>query len=87
MQLQADGSIDIDVGDDYTLEGQVWNLKLKATSKLSTLDPENVVEYAFSMSLLDGCLNDELSDPSTIDDFNYYIALTGEHVISTPTFT
>ena len=39
------------------------------------------------MSLLDGCLNDELSSPSTIGDFDYYIAATGLHTISTPTYT
>ena len=39
------------------------------------------------MSLLDGCLNDELSSPSTIGDFDYFITATGLHTIPTPTFT
>ena len=77
MVLQADGSINVNVGDDYSVEGEVWNMRLKATSAISTLDPNNVAMYDFSISLLDGCLNDELSSPSTIDDFDYYIAYTG----------
>ena len=52
-------------------------MRLKATSAISNLDPNNVAQYDFSISLLDGCLNDELSSPSTIDDFDYYIAHTG----------
>ena len=52
-------------------------MRLKATSAISTLDPNNVAQYDFSISLLDGCLNDELSSPGFIDDFDYYIAYTG----------
>ena len=37
--------------------------------------------------MLDGCLNDILSNPSTISDFNYYIAHTGLETVPTPTFT
>ena len=75
--MQDDGSIDIDIGDDYSVEGEVWNMRLKATSAISTLDPNNVAQYDFSISLLDGCLNDELSATSIIDNFDYYIAYTG----------
>ena len=32
------------------------------------------MQFDFSLALLDGCVNDELSDPSTIDDFDYNIA-------------
>ena len=39
------------------------------------------------MNLLDGCLLDELSDPSTIGDIDYYIAATGQLIVSTPTYT
>ena len=39
------------------------------------------------MTLLDGCLLDELSNPSTIDDIEYYIAATGLKVVNTPTYT
>ena len=67
----------MNAGADYSVEGEIWNLKLKATSTKSTLSPNNIAEYDFSISLLDGCLNDELSSPSTIDDFDYYIAHTG----------
>ena len=36
---------------------------------------------------MDGCVLDELSDPSVIDDFDYYIAYTGAKSISAPTYT
>ena len=85
--MQSDGSINIDFGDDKTLEGEVWNFRLKATSTISTEDSGNIAEYEFSMSLVDGCVNDELSLPSTIDDFNYYISSTGALTIVKPTFT
>ena len=39
------------------------------------------------MTLIDGCELDELSDPSVIDDFDYYIASTGQMIVSTPTYT
>ena len=39
------------------------------------------------MNILDGCLLDELSDPSTIDDIDYYIAATGQLIVPTPTYT
>ena len=45
VELQVDGSINIDVGPDYTVENQVWTFKLKATSTVSTVEPENVIEY------------------------------------------
>ena len=41
------------------------------------MDPDNVAVFDFSMSLLDGCLNDELSSPSIIEDIEYFIAYTG----------
>ena len=55
VELQVDGSINIDVGPDYSVENQVWTFKLKATSTLSTVEPENVIEYLFSMNLQDIC--------------------------------
>ena len=69
------------MGDDYSVLDEVWDLKLKATSSISTISPENEVEYEFTINLVDGCLLDELSDPSTIGDVDYYIAATGLHVI------
>ena len=39
------------------------------------------------MSLLDGCLLDTLSSPSTKSSFVYYIDDTGLHVVPTPTYT
>ena len=77
ITLQTNGQIDIDVGDDYSVVDEVWNLKLKATSTLSTISPENVAEYEFTMNLVDGCTIDELSSPSTITNFVYYIDDTG----------
>ena len=65
------------MGDDYSVLDELWDLKLKATSTSSTVSPENVVEYGFTIDLVDGCLLDELSDPSTIEDVDYYIAATG----------
>ena len=64
VQLQSDGSINVDLGDDKSVQSEVWNFKLKATSDLSTLTSDKVVEYDFSISLFDGCINDELSSPS-----------------------
>ena len=81
VELQENGSINVDFGDDKTLVGEVWNFKLKAFSTLSEEKNGNIAEYGFSMSLVDGCVNDELSLPSTIDDFNYYISTTGIHTI------
>ena len=75
--LQEDGSISVNAGDDYSVQGEVWNFRLQATSTISTMDPDNVAVFDFSMSLLDGCLNDELSSPSIIEDIEYYIAYTG----------
>ena len=46
-----------------------------------------VIEYPFSVSMIDGCVNDELSNPSTIDDFTYYIGSTGVHTVSSPSYT
>ena len=53
---------------------------------MSTVDSENFALFDFGMSFLDGCLNDELSLPSIIEDFDYYIAYTGSHVVPTPTY-
>ena len=77
----------MNAGDDYSVEREVWNFRLKATSIVSTVNPENVAMYDFSVSLLDGCLNDELSLPSIINDIDYYIAYTGLQVVPAPTYT
>ena len=69
------------------MKGEVWTFKLKATSDLSTIDAEKTAEYEFSINLFDGCLNDELSSPSSIEDFDYYIAATGLYTINTQTYT
>ena len=34
--LQPDGSINVNAGDDYDIEGEVWNLRLKVRSTIST---------------------------------------------------
>ena len=85
--LQPDGSINVNAGDDYDIEGEVWKLRLKVRSTVSTQSPNDVVVFDFSISMLDGCLNDILSAPSTIADFNYYIGHTGLETVPTPTFT
>ena len=77
----------MNAGDDYSVEREVWNFRLKATSIVSTVNPENVAMYDFSVSLLDGCLNDKLSLPSIINDIDYYIAYTGLQVVPAPTYT
>ena len=65
--------------------GEYWDLRLKATSLKSAT--KSTAEYDFSISLFDGCLLDELYDPSFIDDFDYYIASTGLKIVNAPTFT
>ena len=71
-----DGSIEIDTGSDYSILDDEWAFILKATSKISTAFPNNVVEYFFRVSLLDGCLLDTLNPLSTIESFAYYIDYT-----------
>ena len=87
MTLNSDGQIDINVGDNYSVVDQVWNLKLMATSTLSTLSPGNEVDYEFTMNLVDGCTIDQLSSPSTITNFEYYIDRTQSQKIPTPKYT
>ena len=87
VQLQNDGSINVDLGGDKSVQTEIWNFKLKATSELSTLAFDKVVEYEFSISLFDGCIYDELSSPSQINDFDYYIDDTGLHEIPSPTYS
>ena len=54
---------------------------MKLTSDSSIQNDDRVLEYDFSIALFDSCINDELSSPSTIDDFAYYIAATGMYPI------
>ena len=85
MELQSDGSINIDVGSDYTVLDEEWTFRLKATSADSSSD--STVEYDFTMDLKDGCLLDSLSDLSTIGNFAYYLDDTGLYTVPAPTFT
>ena len=85
MELQSDGSINIDVGSDYSVLDESWVFRLKATSSESSTD--STVEYDFTMNHKDGCLFDSLSDLSTIDNFVYYLDDTGLYTVSAPTFT
>ena len=62
--LQNDGSINVDLGEDKSVQSETWNFKLIATSDLSTLAFDKIVEYEFSISLFDGCIYDELSSTS-----------------------
>ena len=73
--MKTDGSINIDVGNDYSVLDENWAFRLKAISSDSSTN--SMVEYDFVMTLRDGCLLDELSSPSTIEGFDYYIAATG----------
>ena len=59
---------------------------LKLTSDESVRG-NNVIEYPFTVSMIDRCVNDELSNPSFIDDFDYFIGSTGLTTIPTPTYT
>ena len=62
-------------------------MKLKATSDGSTVVDKNTVEYEFTVAMVDGCLLDVLSDPSTIANFAYYIDDTGLYTVPAPTYT
>ena len=87
VSLQVDGSINIDVGSDYSVVDQLWTFRLKATSTESSVSSANVVDYDFTVSLLDGCSIDTLSNPSSISSFDYFIDVTGLRIIPTPTYT
>ena len=52
-----------------------------------SIQADSRAEYSFAITLLDGCLLDELYDPSFIDDIDYYIASTGLKIVNAPTFT
>ena len=86
ITLKDDGSIDIDTGNDLSIAGQNWNLMLKVTSDES-IQGDSVIEYPFTVTMIDRCTNDELSDPSIVSDFDYFIAATGLRTIPTPTYT
>ena len=87
MKLQDDGSINIDVGSDYSVKDEVWSYKLRAKSTESVKDRKNMIEYEFAVTLKDGCLMNELSEPSAIDDIGYYIGSTGLLEVPTPSYT
>ena len=80
------GSIDINTGNDLSIAGQVWELMLKITSDES-IKGSSVIEYLFKISIIDRCTNDELSNPSFISDFDYFIGATGLKTIPKPTYT
>ena len=84
--MNDDGSIDINAGADLSIAGQVWNLKLKLSSDEST-EADGEIEYLFTVSMIDRCVNDELTSPSIISDFDYFIAATGLTTVPTPTYT
>ena len=46
-----------------------------------------MIEYIFAVTMIDRCLSDELSDPSFVSDFDYFIAADGLITIPTPTYT
>ena len=45
-----------------------------------------MIEYEFAVTLKDGCLMNELSSPSVMDDIDYYIGATGPLVVPTPSY-
>ena len=59
--LQPDGSIDIDCGDDTSISGETWSLRLKGVSTRSSTNFNNEVHYDFSVTLTETCLNDQLT--------------------------
>ena len=87
VQLQGDGSINVNAASDYDIEGETWMFRLKLESTVSSIDPGNSIEYDFSIVFIDGCVKDELSNPSSIDDFQYFLGSTGLYPIATPTYT
>ena len=84
--LQSDGSIDIDCGDDTSIAGESWTLRLKATSTRSSSSVNNEVLYDFTMTLAQSCENDQLTSTSSIDDKDYFIGQTGLYQIEAPTY-
>ena len=87
VQLQADGSIKIDAGNDQSIEGQDWKFRLKLTSIKSLENPRNELNFDFTMNIKDRCINDILEATSSISDFSYYIAYTELYSIPAPTYT
>ena len=73
IDLQKDGSIKLDVGNDFSVVGQTWNLRLTAISDKSEAYPIGI-SYDFSISSLDGCLLDTISSEDSIEDFSYYLS-------------
>ena len=77
----------MNIADDLSVQNQQWTFRLTATSTESTKSSNNLVTYDFTVNLLDGCLLDTISNPSTIDNFDYYVGASGVLPVSAPTFT
>ena len=45
-----------------------------------------MLEFDFAIDLIDGCVKDFLSNPSSISDFDYFLGQTGAIEIQTPTY-
>ena len=71
--MQTDGSIKLNVGNDYSVVDQTLKLRLTAISDKSELSTIGI-NYDFSISLLDGCILDTISSEDAIEDFNYYLS-------------
>ena len=56
---------------------ETWDFRLISMSTDSSTNSK--VDFDFTISLRDGCVHDELSQPSTINGLDYYIAVTGLH--------
>ena len=81
VELQIDGSINIDVGSDYTVENQVWTFKLKATSTVSNVEPQNVIEYQFSMNLKDICWDANLQAANFVQSTVSYFLFADQSIV------
>ena len=64
---------------------ETWDFRLRAESSESASN--SVVELDFSAYLMDGCLLDVLTDPSTIENFVYYLDDSGLHTVPSPTYS
>ena len=73
------------MGSDYSVLDEFWDFRLKAKSIESAT--KSMVEYDFSTSLRDGCLLDVLTNPSSIENFVYYLDDSGLHTVPSPTYT
>ena len=71
---EADGTIILENESDYDLDGEMWNLRVKATSTDSML-AQNSVELDFAVEWRDPCHDSVLAPAKWSDDIPQEIAL------------